>query len=142
MILPSRSPLRQPDSKESRSRGSASSEQSSFYFSFINLSAEASAYREAIASHARAQFARQHRVWLLQVVIFGRSARFIRWDRSGAVVSERFDYVSHPILLAGFFWRFAHLSDEQRGWDSTARLATRKECELLTDAVKEFVKNG
>ena len=47
-------------------------------------------------------------------------------DRSGAVVSERFDYTKSPVWLAEFIWRFSHLSDEERGWDVTASLVTRR----------------
>jgi hypothetical protein len=50
------------------------------------------------------------------VFIFGNSARFIRWDRAGAIVSEAFDYVKGKELVE-FFLRFDQLSPEQRGRD-------------------------
>lgn len=31
------------------------------------------------------------------------AARFIRWDRDGAVVTRRFNYIKDPHFLAGFF---------------------------------------
>jgi hypothetical protein len=52
------------------------------------------------------------------VFIFGDSARLIRWDRAGAIVSEAFDYV-HGKQLVEFFLRFDQLSPEQRGRDPT-----------------------
>ena len=41
--------------------------------------------------------------------------------------------------LAEFIWRFSHLSDEERGWDVTASLVTRREQKLFRDAVQAFL---
>lgn len=100
---------------------------------------EAIAFRQSLVSHAQAQLTRQHRTCFLQLILVSRWARFIRWDRSGAVVSNRFDYVFEPEILAEFIWRFAHMSDEQRGLDSTATLASKKESSLFESAVKRFI---
>lgn len=112
-----------------------------YYQLFENPSPESTAFRKSLISHAAEQFTRRHRVFLLQLVIFDRWARFIRWDRSGAVSTERFDYVTHPHLLSGFFWRFAHLTDEQRGLDPTVVVAKIREKQLLKGALEEFVKD-
>ncbi|KIP01205.1 hypothetical protein PHLGIDRAFT_123563 [Phlebiopsis gigantea 11061_1 CR5-6] len=111
---------------------------SSYYAPFENSSPESTAFRASLVSHAAAQFARRHRVFLFQLVIVNRWARFIRWDRSGAISTERFDYVSHPQVLSEFFWRFSHLTDEQRGIDPTATLADAHEKKLFNDAVQGF----
>ncbi|KAG8214845.1 hypothetical protein J3R82DRAFT_10007 [Butyriboletus roseoflavus] len=44
-------------------------------------------------------------------------ARFLRWNPIGVVVTEEFDYMEKPELMARFFWNFSHLTDEQRGHD-------------------------
>lgn len=93
-----------------------------------------------LTSHAHAQLARQHRTALFQLLLCGDYARLLRWDRSGAVVTERFNYIDKPELLAEFFWRFAHLSDVQRGWDPTATLASAREARLLHAALRRFLE--
>ncbi|GJE91999.1 hypothetical protein PsYK624_081520 [Phanerochaete sordida] len=103
--------------------------------------AAATAYRTSIARHARTQFLRQHRQFLFHVVLFHRSARFLRFDRAGAIVSERFDYVAQPELLASFFQRFASVSDEARGWDLSVTLPTRAEKTLFTTAVEAWLRD-
>jgi hypothetical protein len=50
------------------------------------------------AAHTGSQF----RVHTFTLSICGRSARFIRWDRSGATVTWRFDYIKDPHILASF----------------------------------------
>ncbi|GJE92001.1 hypothetical protein PsYK624_081540 [Phanerochaete sordida] len=96
-------------------------------------------HRAALLSHVQAQFLRQHRCFLFHVLIFGRYARFLRFDRSGGIVSDRFNYVDEPAPLAQFFWRFAHLTDEQRGWDPSVSLPNRKEKALFVDAVRVWL---
>lgn len=73
-----------------------------------------------ILSDATSIFSSQHRTHLFTVLFFDTKARLIRWDRAGYVVSEPFDYVSEPQKLLLFIWRFARMSPEQRGHDSTA----------------------
>jgi hypothetical protein len=45
--------------------------------------------------------------------------RFIRWDRDGAAITRRFNYIKHPGILAQFFWRYAYLDHPQRGYDTS-----------------------
>ncbi|KAH8099765.1 hypothetical protein BXZ70DRAFT_941006 [Cristinia sonorae] len=90
-----------------------------------------------LALYATRQLARQHRTFAISILICGSHARFIRWDRSRAVVSERFNYVEQPRILAEFFWRYGQLTDVQRGFDPTARLATKEEADLLVEKIKE-----
>ncbi|KAI0663990.1 hypothetical protein C8Q70DRAFT_213186 [Cubamyces menziesii] len=90
-------------------------------------------------AYATDMCARQHRRFCFSVSVSGCWARLIRWDRSGAIVSEAFDYVANPELLCEFFWRFAHLSDEQRGYDTTVQPATSAEETLFRDAIVEHI---
>ncbi|EKM48452.1 uncharacterized protein PHACADRAFT_202797 [Phanerochaete carnosa HHB-10118-sp] len=65
---------------------------------------------------------RQHRCFLFTAFIQERYVCFMRWDCSGAIVSESHDWVENPEPLLMFFWCLAKCSDEERGYDSTATL--------------------
>jgi hypothetical protein len=66
------------------------------------------------------QMARQHRHLAFSVLIAQDYARFIRWDRSAAIVSRRFNYRNHPTIMAQFLWRFNHMTLlSQCGVDTT-----------------------
>ncbi|GJE92012.1 hypothetical protein PsYK624_081650 [Phanerochaete sordida] len=99
---------------------------------------QAATTRTRLEAYAGASFARQHRRFLFQIIIVGDQARFLRWDRSGCIVSARFSFIHTP-HLANFLWRFDHMDSQQRGWDSTATLATRVEKKLFEDAVRDFI---
>ena len=53
--------------------------------------------------------------------------RFIRADRSGAIVSRLLNWRQAPQIFAEFLWHFAHLTPGQRGHDTTVRPATAHE---------------
>ena len=63
---------------------------------------------------------RQFRTCVYSISVAGTTARLLRWDRSGVIVTESFDYKSNPKILAGFVWRFSKATDEQRGFDRSA----------------------
>ena len=98
------------------------------------------ATRSALAAQARELMHRQQRVCVLQLVLCGRHARLLRWDRGGAVATERFEYAAAPGVLAEFLWRYAHLSAAARGWDDTAGPASAHETRLFRTAVRCFLK--
>ncbi|KAL0959974.1 hypothetical protein HGRIS_011636 [Hohenbuehelia grisea] len=81
---------------------------------------------------------RQHRLHLFTILILNTKARFIRWDRSGAVVSELFDYSQNSQPLIDFFWRFGKASGEQRGFDPTVSEPTADEEELAKEYLKRW----
>ncbi|KAI0069403.1 hypothetical protein K474DRAFT_1610513, partial [Panus rudis PR-1116 ss-1] len=87
-----------------------------------------------------AQFSRQHRTSIVCLCVFGRYVRFIRIDRSGAVVSEATNYVENPRILAEFFWRYSHLSSVERGFDPTVVPASVEEREFLARAVTQYLR--
>ncbi|KAK0494105.1 hypothetical protein EDD18DRAFT_1403294 [Armillaria luteobubalina] len=58
------------------------------------------------------------------VVIFGSYARLLRWDRSSVIVSRRFNYAEHPLILFRFYKRFAQLTLAQRGRDPRISIPT------------------
>ena len=53
------------------------------------------------------QITHQFRCFAFSIFIIGKFVRFIRWDRAGAVVSNRFDY---PLPLAKFLFNCSHSS--------------------------------
>ncbi len=93
-------------------------------------------------TYATEMFARQHRHCCFSATLSGSSARFIRWDRTGAIISEAFDIrtPSGALHLCQFLWCFAHLGDAGRGYDLTVMTATRTERELFVDAIKRHAE--
>lgn len=79
--------------------------------------------RTQLAQYAAEVFARQHRVFVYTPIIIGKYARLIRWDRSGAVVSEAFNYIKNPAPLFNFFYRLARASPRDQGYDTSVSLA-------------------
>jgi hypothetical protein len=94
--------------------------------------------RGQLTSYALAQIGSQFRRFAFSVLIVRHRARFIRWDRAGAVVSAQFDYKKDPHLLAEFFCRFSRLSPTERGHDESVRPSNLpKEAELeIRDKLK------
>lgn len=84
-------------------------------YPFENDTKQGRSTRGQIASYAGVTMAMQFRSHLFSVLVCGRYARFIRWDRSCAIVTRRFDYTTHPLILFDFYKRFAQLDDVQRG---------------------------
>ncbi|GJE92072.1 hypothetical protein PsYK624_082250 [Phanerochaete sordida] len=101
---------------------------------------EAYIARIQLFNSAQALFLRQHRTRLFQLLLVPRGARFILFDRSGAIVSQRFDYLKTPDTLADFFWRVSNMSDAARGLDPAAVLATQQEAHLFREAIYDFVR--
>ncbi|KAI0315908.1 hypothetical protein OF83DRAFT_1173383 [Amylostereum chailletii] len=64
---------------------------------------------DVLASHPRA--------FIFSILISDEGARLLRWDRSGIVVTERFDYTSDDSPLLQFLGRFDQMPDEERGHD-------------------------
>ncbi|KAL7277771.1 LOW QUALITY PROTEIN: hypothetical protein ACG7TL_008714 [Trametes sanguinea] len=65
-------------------------------------------------------FDNQHRTHHFTLLILGSMARIIRWDRSGLLVTHKFDYTEEPWRLLQFLWRFSRMTPAQRGHDPTA----------------------
>ena len=91
--------------------------------------------REQCFLYAANQLGYQHRLFAFSLVICGKRARFIRWDREGAVVSAGIDCLRDPDLVIEFLRRFNQLTDEQRGLDPTATPATPEQVEMFDSAV-------
>ncbi|KAH9943849.1 hypothetical protein B0H21DRAFT_823505 [Amylocystis lapponica] len=76
--------------------------------------------RGQIIHYASEVFLRQHRCFLFSIIVLGTSARILRWDRSGTIVTEKFDYRRRPEMICEFLWSFARLSPKAQGYDTTA----------------------
>lgn len=109
--------------------------------SFERDSDEARRIRGQLAAYATESFVHQHRTHLFQLLIFGHYARFLFWDHSGAIVSDRFDYVADSKLLVKFIWIYNHMSEPERGWDPTATFASPEEEAVFNTAVTQFLTN-
>ncbi len=86
-------------------------------FPFLNDSIKGRETRGQISCYAGITMMLQHRSHLFTILICGRFAQFIRWDRSGTIVSKRFDYTQEQTLIFNFYRFFAQLSPSQRGKD-------------------------
>ena len=103
---------------------------------FENPSKSSISTRGQITLYATAQLARQHRLFIFSLAIFGKFARLFRWDRAGVIVSDRIDYTTDPATLAEYIWRFSHLSTVQRGQDPTVLSPSSVEEELFVEAIR------
>jgi hypothetical protein len=100
-------------------------------FRFEKDSDDARLVRGQLASYAAAHMGCQFRVHAFSVLMCGKFARLIRWDRDGATITRRFNYDSQPQILTDFFWRYTHLDCRQRGYDTSVSSASSTTIKLL-----------
>ncbi|KAI0940213.1 hypothetical protein AcV5_001383 [Taiwanofungus camphoratus] len=105
----------------------------------VNLSRAEQALGQNVA-YATEACARQHRLFYFSVSVSGRSVRFIRWDRAGAIVTESFNVRERPELLCEFLWKFAGARDHERGYDPTVCMASKPEETLFKQAITQHVQ--
>ncbi|CCM01096.1 uncharacterized protein FIBRA_03144 [Fibroporia radiculosa] len=110
-----------------------------FYFGqegFLRPTSGGSIGRGQISDYAANLMRRQHRLFCFMIVVAGRHARLLRWDRVGAVVSKDFDFVADPGMLQNFFYRFGNMDSAQRGFDPTVKLARAEYVEEMKEHVE------
>ncbi|KAI0669682.1 hypothetical protein C8Q78DRAFT_938648, partial [Trametes maxima] len=97
-----------------------------------------------LLSNSNLVFERQQRTHHFTAVVFGTYARFIRWDRSGAVFCERFNYKTEPHKLGRILWRLSRMSPQARGHDGTATrvLPGSAEYEIMTARQSQVLPIG
>ncbi|KAA1467100.1 hypothetical protein DENSPDRAFT_868861 [Dentipellis sp. KUC8613] len=96
---------------------------------------EATESRGQMIAYASAQLTMQFRQFCFSISILdGNMARLMRWDRGGAIISERFNFVENPEPLLEFLWRFNYLSPEERGMDTSVSPATAEETAMAVEA--------
>ncbi|KAI0319060.1 hypothetical protein OF83DRAFT_1112345 [Amylostereum chailletii] len=103
-------------------------------FDFLDQSPPASARLHLDYSWAYAQLKHQSRMFAFAVLLVDGWARLIRWDRSGAIVTERFAWTGASSPLAEFLRRFDGLSPEQRGHDPTVSVPTQEAAAAAREA--------
>ncbi|KAI0329799.1 hypothetical protein GY45DRAFT_1435188 [Cubamyces sp. BRFM 1775] len=91
--------------------------------------------RGQLIAYARELCARQHRRYVYLISVYRDFARFIRVDRTAALLSAPFNYVHDPTQFATFIYRYINATPEERGHDPTVTRATKKECQLFSDAI-------
>ncbi|KAI0316400.1 hypothetical protein OF83DRAFT_1245226, partial [Amylostereum chailletii] len=85
-------------------------------------------------------FRSQPRVFCLSIIFLGDcKARFIRWDRSGGIISELFDMLDTEYVTE-FLWRMHHASREDLGLDPTVTVASEDEAKGARTALKEWTR--
>ncbi|KAL4256666.1 Fungal-type protein kinase domain-containing protein [Pleurotus pulmonarius] len=94
--------------------------------------------RSRLATHAAGFCSRQHRTHLFFVYLYYPYARFLRFDRAGALVSERIDFTLDCTPLIRFFSRFSKMSRVARGYDPTVQVADELETKLARERLKEW----
>ncbi|KAA1473560.1 hypothetical protein DENSPDRAFT_882141 [Dentipellis sp. KUC8613] len=99
---------------------------------------------DLLLHHVGHVFTHQHRTHVYVLYVFRHQARILYFDRAGCIVSEPFQYDNGTYTpLHRFFWRLAHMSDEERGYDHSAVLASEKEVkkmvEYARDAPTEYI---
>ncbi|OJT06269.1 hypothetical protein TRAPUB_2880, partial [Trametes pubescens] len=73
-----------------------------------------------ILSYAEFVLQRQQRTCLFMVLLLGDLCRLVRFDRSGAIASEKFNYKTNGGALIEFLWRYARCDLATRGYDPSA----------------------
>ena len=96
--------------------------------------------RGQIISYAELIFAVQQRVCLFMLVVLGTRIRFVRWDRSGTVVTRTFDYVENWEIFCEILWRISNCTMTQLGFDPSAtRLYSHDAEYVLMDTAADNV---
>lgn len=89
-------------------------------FPFLRDTREAKQTMGRIGAYADALQGMQFRIYVFSILICGRYARLIYWNRGGAVVTRRFDYqIPGRTPLTEFIWHYSQLDREGRGHDMT-----------------------
>ena len=93
------------------------------------------------AHYAHTIQTRQFRTCVFSLSISGSKARILRWERSGVLVTEAFDYKADPQILVDFVWRFVRAKDYQQGFDLTAVAVDSKEdCDSFRETISPHVQ--
>lgn len=79
-----------------------------------------------ITAYAAAHLGSQFRTHIYSILIVKDTARLLRWDRSGTIVSEAINY-NNSHHLAEFFRRYSKASPEMRGKDQSVLAPTLEE---------------
>ncbi|KAF8484210.1 hypothetical protein F5888DRAFT_1773518, partial [Russula emetica] len=108
--------------------------------SFLHLTSGSRSNLGQITAYAMAIMSAQYRTHTFSVLIMKDYARLIRWDRSGAVVTEPIYYNSQPHLF-DFLVHYGIADSEVRGHDSTVHSSSTPEEIALARAIVPELKD-
>lgn len=103
--------------------------------SFLRQSNAARDTLGQITSYAAAQLGSQFLTHLYSVFIVKDKARLLRWDRSGTIVTEDFEYNESPFLV-DFFRRYSKASPEMCGKDQSVSAVTPTEADAARQVLQ------
>lgn len=149
-LLPTSAPFHAPRaSKKSKAQASANPEGSQTA-PLLHDSKGGDASRAQLTRYGENCLRRQHRVHVFVLSIIRDQARLVRFDRAGAIVSGAIDLTKNPEPFINFLARFAAMSREERGYDTTvvspapeelAKLERYMNAEKTSAYAKKLVKD-
>ncbi|RDX44318.1 hypothetical protein OH76DRAFT_1102210 [Lentinus brumalis] len=83
---------------------------------------------------------RQHRTCCFSVLVCGLSARLIRWDRAGAIVTEVFSLHRRAEFLCRFLWLFSRITETERGYDLTVQPASDADERMFKRVIRRYME--
>ena len=86
-------------------------------------------------------FTHQHRLFAYRFYVQWKWAWLLRFDRSGVLISEPFDWTETTSLLHDFVWKVAHMTLEELGYDPTVQVASNSENDLLRSKLGDELKS-
>ncbi|KAK1228047.1 hypothetical protein PQX77_008926 [Marasmius sp. AFHP31] len=111
-------------------------------YKFENSSNDGINCRGQLGYYAAAALTAQYRTHFFQLVILRCCARIIRWDRSSAIATQRFDYTKEPELIFEFYERLANLDRAGRGYDPYVTRASKSEAAAARKKLASFLPDG
>ncbi|KAL4247544.1 hypothetical protein ABKN59_007356 [Abortiporus biennis] len=81
----------------------------------------------------------QNRTHLFSVLTVGKTARFLRWDRSGVIASMPISFLEDTASFVKFFYRYGQMADWERGHDQSVSPARQEDEEALQDFQDEIL---
>lgn len=111
-------------------------------FQFERQDVKSRERRGQIGAYASAISGTQFRTRVISVSVTGPTARFIVWDRGGALVSAQFNYVEEPQYLVSFFYRYSRRSPEEQGIDATTVEATRRDVKSIPPDIENRMREA
>ena len=71
-------------------------------------------------SYPEIVFLVQQRIAVFMLLVVGRTCRFLRWERAGAIVTQSIDYYEDWEFLCDILWNISQCTDEKLGVDPSA----------------------
>ncbi len=107
---------------------------------FIKQTKEAQETIGQISTYVAFQMGSQYRTHTFFILVTGLYARLLRWDRSGVVVTERFEYNKQHHLFS-FFELFNAATPCIRGWDESVSVPSKQEQAAALEVCPDLPQN-